>query len=91
MAFRMPDGFVIALTYGPGTDWVRNVLATGGATIEYGGRDVVVDEPRLTDIAEASRWMPLPVRLALRLMRVDEFLAFHAGRGSTKRLPVPDR
>ena len=32
------DGFVIALTYGPGADWVRNVLASDGCTIESGGR-----------------------------------------------------
>ncbi|MGH7129463.1 MAG: nitroreductase family deazaflavin-dependent oxidoreductase, partial [Planctomycetaceae bacterium] len=27
--FRRPDGCVIALTYGRGADWVRNVLAAG--------------------------------------------------------------
>jgi hypothetical protein len=36
--FRSPDGFVIALTYGPDRDWVRNVLAAGGCTIEWRGR-----------------------------------------------------
>jgi deazaflavin-dependent oxidoreductase (nitroreductase family) len=74
MVFRMPDGFVIALTYGPGTDWVRNVLAAGAATIEYRGREIGVSEPRLTNGVEARRWLPLPIRIALWVVRVDDFL-----------------
>src|SRR5439155_5642221 len=29
-AFRRGDGYLFALTYGPGSDWVRKVLASGG-------------------------------------------------------------
>ena len=74
MVFRMPEGFVIALTYGPRTDWVRNVLAAGRATIEYRGREIEVTDPRLTNGAEARSWLPGVVRIALRVMRVDDFL-----------------
>jgi deazaflavin-dependent oxidoreductase (nitroreductase family) len=74
MVFRTQDGFVIALTYGPGTDWVRNVFAAGEATIDYRGREIEVADPRLTKGAEVRRWLPWPVRIALRLMRVDDFL-----------------
>lgn len=74
MVFRTDDGFVIALTYGPGTDWVRNVRAAGGATIEYRGREITVDGPRVTDGAEARQWLPAVVRNVLRVMRVDDFL-----------------
>ena len=31
--FRTDDGFVIALTYGPEADWVKNVLAAGGCDL----------------------------------------------------------
>ena len=78
MIFRAPDGFVIALTYGPETDWVRNVIAAGRATIEYRGREIEVAEPRLTDGTEAWRWLPWVVRTALRVMRVDDFLVVRA-------------
>jgi len=30
LVFPADDGYVIALTYGPDTDWIRNVLAAGG-------------------------------------------------------------
>src|SRR5438045_1703288 len=32
--FREPDGFLIALTYGRDSSWVRNVLAAGGCQLE---------------------------------------------------------
>ena len=32
-AVAIDDGFVIALPYGPNTDWLKNVLASGSATI----------------------------------------------------------
>ena len=36
--FRRGDRYIIALTYGPNADWVRNVLADGGCTLETRGR-----------------------------------------------------
>src|SRR5579864_611651 len=32
--FRAPEGFLIALTYGRDSEWVRNVLAAGGCKLE---------------------------------------------------------
>jgi hypothetical protein len=32
--FRVPEGFLIALTYGRESEWVRNVLAAGGCQLE---------------------------------------------------------
>src|SRR6266508_1110713 len=38
-AFARPDGgYTLALTYGPDAQWVRNVLAQGGCTLEATGR-----------------------------------------------------
>ena len=33
-----PGGYVIALTYGPDADWVKNVLAAGGCELEVNCR-----------------------------------------------------
>lgn len=41
------DGFVIALVYGANTDWLKNVLASGSATIEHEGRVYPVDRPEI--------------------------------------------
>jgi hypothetical protein len=34
--FRVPEGFLIALTYGRESEWVKNVLAAGGASLRLG-------------------------------------------------------
>jgi deazaflavin-dependent oxidoreductase (nitroreductase family) len=54
VAVETGDGFVFALPYGPGADWVRNVLAAGTATVEHEGRRFSVDRPRLVSAAEAD-------------------------------------
>ena len=71
--FRCADGYVIALTYGPDADWVRNVLASGGCTLETRGRTLRLTRPRLFR-DERRRSVPLPVRLVLGVLGVINFL-----------------
>lgn len=47
---KTDDGFVIALPYGPGTDWVQNVLAAGRATITHEGETYEVERPSVVPI-----------------------------------------
>jgi len=67
------DGFVVALTYGPGTDWVRNVLAAGGCIIESGSRHIALTAPHLTSGIPGPP-IPAPIRLVLRLLHVTDYL-----------------
>lgn len=71
--FRRPGGYVIVLTYGPGTDWVRNVLAHGGCTLELHGRRVEVSHPRVFR-DEHRRVVPPLVRPVLAVAGVVDFL-----------------
>ena len=49
------DGTVyIALPYGERTDWLKNVLATGSATVVSGGDSSKVDRPEVIPMAEAT-------------------------------------
>jgi deazaflavin-dependent oxidoreductase (nitroreductase family) len=67
LAFRGEDGLVVGLPYGADRDWVRNVLAAGGATVHIGGRAVETTAPRLVS-ARTVAWLRLvPLRQALRL------------------------
>jgi deazaflavin-dependent oxidoreductase (nitroreductase family) len=52
MIFRIPDGYVIALTYGM-TDCARNVVAAGGCELETRGRRVLLIEPQVVRPASA--------------------------------------
>ena len=38
--FSAGNGYVIALTYGPETDWVKNVLAAGGCELRTRGQTI---------------------------------------------------
>ncbi len=71
--FRAPGGYRIALTYGADAEWVRNVVAAGGAVIHTRGRRVAVGAPRL-EHDERRRSMPDPVRQILGLLHVTDFL-----------------
>jgi deazaflavin-dependent oxidoreductase (nitroreductase family) len=72
--FSAGDGYVLALTYGAQTDWVRNVLAAGHAQLRTRGQTINVGSPRLFhDESRAS--IPPPQRQVLRLLHVTEFLS----------------
>lgn len=71
--FRHGDRYLVALTYGPDTDWLRNVLAAGRCTITTRGRVVPLVAPRVyRDVHR--RGVPAPVRWVLRDIGADEFL-----------------
>jgi deazaflavin-dependent oxidoreductase (nitroreductase family) len=78
--FRDGDEYIFALTYGSDVDWVRNVLAAGRADLEVGRRHIALTDPELfTD--PKRRLVPLPVRVILGLLRVDEFLRMRPASG----------
>jgi deazaflavin-dependent oxidoreductase (nitroreductase family) len=85
--FQRGDRYIIALTYGPNTDWVRNVLAHGGCTLETRGRTLRLSRPRL--FQDESRYaVPAPVRLILGIVNVCDFLELtsydEVDQGSTR-------
>jgi deazaflavin-dependent oxidoreductase (nitroreductase family) len=62
----------IALPWGRGTDWVRNLQATGGGTLAWKGQVFSVTEPTFVDKAEALDAAPgMRRRLARRWMPED--------------------
>jgi deazaflavin-dependent oxidoreductase (nitroreductase family) len=71
--FGTPDGYVIALTYGADSDWVRNVLAAGECGLEVRGRVEHVAVGAVVHDESAAR-VPRPVALVLRMLHVADFL-----------------
>jgi deazaflavin-dependent oxidoreductase (nitroreductase family) len=74
MAFRLDDGYVIALFYGAERDWVRNVLAAGGCTLQRAGRQVEATRPERLSVGAGAALVPAPVRLVLPMLRVTALL-----------------
>lgn len=70
-------GFLVTLPYGPGADWVRNVLAAGGAELAVDGGTHPVSGPRLLRFAEAGPQLSAGERRLARIFAVDDFLLLH--------------
>jgi len=68
------DGFVFELTYGPEVDWYKNVMAAGGCTLFWHGKDYVIDKIEPLDTAAGRAAFPQPFRVALRLFGKKHFL-----------------
>jgi transcriptional regulator of NAD metabolism len=73
LIFRQRNRFVIALTYGRESEWVRNVIAQNGCALETQGKSVQLTSPYLYR-DDKRRAMPGFVRLMLGLMNVSDFL-----------------
>lgn len=71
--FRREGGFLIALTYGSDSDWVKNVIANGGCELETRGRRYTLTAPQVYRDERRSN-VPSPVRAALRAIQVNEFM-----------------
>lgn len=71
--FAHEDRYVFALTYGPGTDWVKNVLAAGGCELLTRGHRVRLIAPRVYRDDDREGIRPVE-RRALGLLGVADFL-----------------
>lgn len=65
--FREGNDYILALTYGADTDWVKNVLAAGGCEIVTRGRRIRLTNPRITTDTR-RHWAPPLARPLLRLI-----------------------
>lgn len=72
--FPRPGGrYVLALTYGPDTDWVKNVIAAGGCELLTSGSHIKLTTPRVFR-DEARKEIRVVERAILGLLHVYEFL-----------------
>jgi len=80
--FPRPDGrYVLALTYGTDTDWVKNVVAAGGCTLITRGTDLELTAPRLFH-DESRHETRVVERSILGLLHVYDFLELLAVPGA---------
>lgn len=75
--FAIDNGFLVSLPYGPGTDWVRNVLAHGSAVLVTDGATYTVDRPEVVATALVEELFPPSEQRTHRWLRVDHCLRVH--------------
>lgn len=78
MAYESEAGYVIALTYGPDRDWVKNVLHTGGCYLGVRGKRIRLDQPEILAGSAGMAYMPAVVRAVLKRIQVNKFLRLRA-------------
>ena len=74
---RHDDSFLIALPYGDRTDWLKNVIAAGSATITADGRSYEVERPEVIPMAEATAYFRPREQRMHRQFHVDTALQVH--------------
>ena len=72
-AFATSGGYVLALTYGTDSDWVKNVMAAGNCDLVTRGRTVHLMAPEIVR-DETRHYVPGPVRPLLRALGVADFM-----------------
>ncbi len=79
-AHPVDDGYLFILMYGSGSDWVKNVLAAGTASLTINGDEFDLASPRL--VAKDVAWQRLPAttKAPPRFLRVTEFLQMDVRR-----------
>ena len=76
--FPRPGGrYVMALTYGADTDWVKNVLAAGGCDLVTRGEHIELTSPRLFH-DETRHEIRVVERIILGLLHVYDFMELKA-------------
>lgn len=71
--FVRDNAYVFALTYGAGSDWVRNVQAAGGCELITRRKKVQLTAPRI-EHSDIRTDLPIFVRTILRVTKVHDYL-----------------
>ena len=67
------DGFVFALTYGPGVDWYQNILASGKCKLILHGSEFMLDSPQTITAQEGKNAFPFPFNAILKALKKEHF------------------
>src|SRR5260370_23905865 len=74
IAAQHDDSFLIALPYGERTDWLKNVLDQGSATIVTHGHTYDVDRPEVIPMPDATAYFRPKEQRMHRQFHVDSAL-----------------
>jgi len=77
VAVEHGDDFLIALPYGDLTDWTKNILAKGSATLITNGGAYEVDRPEVIPMTEATTYFRPKEQRMQRRFRVESALRVH--------------
>lgn len=71
------DGFIVPMPWGEGTDWYRNVRASGECTIRWKGRDYSLVDPEVLGNAAAAPGFSARERAIMTRLGIKQALRLH--------------
>ena len=86
-----PDGFILPLPWGEGTDWCRNLRAAGGGAIRWGGADIEITDPELVDAAAAMPFFDAYMRPIMKLIGIKKVLRVRRTVAAPDARPLTQR
>jgi deazaflavin-dependent oxidoreductase (nitroreductase family) len=84
---RGADRYVIALWYGPESQWVKNVLAAEGCRVRTRGRWLELSAPRRFHDPKRHD-LPWPLRVVAAVLRVEHFLELRRSPAGAPKYPL---
>jgi len=69
-----PDGFVLPLPWGEGTDWCRNLRAAGRGVVRWGDAEIEITGPEIIDTADALPAFDAFMRPIVKRIGIKKFL-----------------
>jgi deazaflavin-dependent oxidoreductase (nitroreductase family) len=82
MRFRRGSGYVLCLVYGPNVEWVKNVLAAGGAQIRIRRQTTRLTDPEVV-VDPKRQLLPRYARPLMRVLRVKAFMTMRTAVDAT--------
>ena len=79
-AHPVDGGYIFILVYGSGSDWVKNIIAAGTASLRVEGEEIPLKSPRV--ITEEVAWELLPptTKRPPKFLRISEYLQMDVSR-----------
>jgi len=73
-AHPIDGGYIFIVMYGSASDWVKNVLAAGDATLTIDGEEIALTNPRVIGKEEAFQVLSTNVKAPADYLHVTEYL-----------------
>lgn len=73
-AYEVDGGYLFTVNYGARSDWPKNVVAAGGASLERAGRTIELSDPRILPVEQAYQLMAPDAKKPPSIIGVEECL-----------------
>ena len=81
-AHKVEGGYVFIVMYSSKSDWVKNTMAAGEATLRVGGTEIALVNPRLISFDEAAEAFATIAGIKPKLREKAEYLRMDTRAGS---------